>query len=1768
MDPRIAPVYAGLDNDPEFVALGYQDQFTVRARAAIKILGQDPEFLSLPPSDQQSVIEKYAAQTPALADKKLQAIVSMTVEKAKQGDPASVKAVSDLAAMNATGRGSVLYSIAAKLQQAASPVLGSPVGKALFGPTPGAAMAEEKMRQQMGGREAPPTSIMTGDDASKLQVYFGQLSEINPVFASVPKAQSTANIVGSLVDSLPFLMVPGAALESLGAKAAVSIAAQSASRVAVNLGRLALPALGFTLGGAVGNIARQNALAAIQSDPQMYSSTVKKIAQTASEGAAANFLFSIGIRGATEFIFPALKHLVRGPILETGISPKGSLWWKQATEPSVIDEAIRKSGGTYGVPEENLLAMHPYVRDMAWIRNYTVEAAARDASTVDLRPLDSLALASSDMPDMAFAPRTWAKPLEGPYTFWEMSAKDGKPQFLQTGSAENLGDLRSKLSDMAYSRYLRIDEASRPASMQASQGLIRQGEMQAVSARAYDPFPEKTVKGFITPNLRGHISPTEAQDAMSAAAEANGKAFHVKVKATPEMMSRIASNKSFLIDGAPLRLNIAAPEEANALAIITKPATRDMITEAEVFAAKSVKANSGWTFDEARKFYLIQKGFDGIVDTGSGVYETFFPSRMKWITDQVSKEGTLLPRSRAEFLAKSGPLGSQLVLQARIESSIGKEALASSPKALARVASAKFRGVMPSEDIKNFVSQIVDSKGIEASTVRVIKASGTVNKLSESEIMGLVKNPDGSIVVTIPEKIASVEAQKAFIEDMLGKLDGMSEAQVAKTGVGTFATLRSKNLADLIEKSPSRFALPFDNEAANRAWLSTIAYSEFGGSMIADLKAGGYALLDGSGKLQGTFKSLSEMSDKMLLSSLDARFIRSDLYRQGYKLTGKQGGTYTLAGAGLKTPLKGDLQTLLKEIDYRPSSISNRLAPRDIQITPDQTIATFNGKTLFASRKQAMQMLSKFENPDELAAMVKISHVEAGDVYQVAKGSFRVDVPSMGMTRYFEDAKAAKAFLESDFKDLEVLKDAANSKGLSFFYDYKTGGYTISDGATLVKASGPEQAQTILKGYPDTPGAREILSALDPQADEAVRQAIALVDPEMMAKWKASDFDRNLVRWDSSILEETPLPGPQGLASGVRHSIRDFSSSLDYWIESTVDRQLGLKDFGQRLRLAKRAAETSYGASEESKRVLEAVFSDERGKLMKLKRRQAIVAYKEAIGVPEALPRAKATFGELTPHEQMRLGQLGKLTDAWFGRFGVESSTYIKGYVSHMREWALTHWNQASTLVDADEMMSLAYKGEANIPKKLKAMFHNERAQTLLDATMEDDPIKIFSRYVDQGNREFYMKQPFEDVLTYMRKNWDGIPQDVKSHALVSLKMVAGFHEIEGMMKAENLLSSIHQAAEKIPIVKKLLRPTDASTGSKMFKTLMGMTYLKTIAFRPWVAARNMLQPPQMLAGRVGLEPVFSGMKRFLKASPAEILELRMNNLLMKDIPVTAKLNNNGPAAKLLRTGMRTTWAADDFTRGSAAFTAYGLVDEGIASWNRGVFKGDIQKFIDFTELRSIQKTSGPLVDQITKLALSGDAASVKEAKLLFAKKLSDETMVDYSLYSQASMYTQNLPGYIFGRFGSFSTAYRENIYRGWTNAQGIAGKALFISRFVGTNLAIYEALKAMGINGKDFIPGYGGLFGGGPQFSTALAAFQSPSSGSLGQQARYGLEKEFSPVVVSEAANPDQRVRANYPGFLPGSLHAYYFKKMKDYLDQGDYWKAFLAGSSVPTLK
>jgi len=1771
--------------DPKFVALGYQEQRNERKNIVTQYLSADPSFLKLDAETQRNVYLQTMSSydIPALEDKKLEKYIDALVQGGRNGNAEALSLIEGLVNANAMSRSSVFGSLIGKYYEAIG-------GMSL---TPGSGYGD------LTGESV--SNLMDGSDAAKIQVYFSALGQ-DPDFKGILKTEKQAAFLGSSIDQTALSIVPGA-------------------RASTAVGRIFGGAAVNMTVGAAGNLIIENAQAALQNEPERYTDTFKEITKTAGQGAAINFAIGTGfaavfeVGSATRILFKAAP--------KSDLAPTGSLWWKKAANPLEVEGAISKLGGAENVPETLYRQLDPKTRDSAWTQWAKMDALQKDASKVDLSPIDTTALAAIDLPDVRFAPKDWASPTSSGFNVWEyVPGKNGRAPLTLTGEAKSISELRSILADKMVARYGMVDDLSSPMSMVQGSDLLLEGRMRYLADKAYDPFADiPSVEDFISPTKRGYISPTEAQDAAYAAVSGGGSAFKVKIDVDESLASRIVNKKSLLDDASSLRIVEASSDEANALVVLNRAASGDVVQSANAWAQKASNAGGGWSAEEARKFYLIHHGFDGIADSATKTFEAFFPSKVKWITDQIDKAtGALRPVTQAR-LAQSGAVGNKIFLSSKIKASLGPKTLASNGDALATVAMAKFKGTLQSDDVGNFVKQLSSAKGVSAKTVKVEIARGKSNVVDGEIASAISRDADGALVVRVPESITTYKGQRDFVDSLLSDIDKLG-AEVVKPG-RNYVPLKSDAFAKAAGESQSRFTLPFDDEAANAIWLDSVAQSQLGKSRLMRRPDNGYDLRDQNGAVTQSFKDIYEARDALVIESLDQKFLRGDLYKQGYALSGSTQKGFTLSGPGLSKPIYStDLKGLLSTVNYRPSKISNRLAPSEVIIDRSSTTLKFDGKSLAASPEKIARALSKFENPDELAKMSNIKKSMNGDVFKIDENYFRVDVPKLGMTRHFTDAAEAKAFLDSDFASMDMLKTAAERKGLSLFYDVDSGGYVLGDGANIYRAQNADDVQKLLRDRPDVSGGREILSSLDPQADEAVKQILDELDPKLLKEWRESSFNQSMVKVSADALDSYPTPATKGLykpipetgrtTTKLRHVLRNNMSTWDYYTESTIRQELGLPDLANGMRQYKHNYRVYEVERPEWLNVAGSMMSDARGRPYKADRANAILAYREAQGNPELLAKTADQFGPLSAREQWSLDLTTKFFDKAAIYFGVDPKTYLNNYMSHIRDYVLSHWDECSTMVDAQELLTKSFGSWEKVPAKLKPYFKYERADALLTAAMEHDPIKIFQRYVDQGLKEKYLQKPVQDILDYLRTHGDVVDADVQQAILQRIAFTSGSGDVAGMERATQFIEGVYRVFKK--------EAPAPGTGGNLFQAYLNSTYLGAVGFRPWSAARQFLQPMQMLAPRVGIEPVAAAQKKILGPQGKAIMDrMRSEGTLLSAPPMTTEMTGT-KLSRLTQKSMQMMWNTDDYARAVSAVFAEDALDSAIALANAGKLQRykwagklasaesrldsvDIKKFHEkaFMDRFGADNLTGEgqeFTDKITKMALSGDPRQIKDAKVLYGQKVASETNPDMSKFGQPLVFQDNVAGVLFGKFGTWSQTYRENLYRGWKNSNGFAKKSAYVARFIGIQLAIHQALTTgfdlnpnddkttipgLGINSTDMMPGSSALFGGGPAATQIIAAFQAGGQGQQGKDALNTILRALSPAVPAQGGSLidlgnlqlGPNLKWNLPKIVPGSLQAHYatqfFKALDDYStakDSADLWRAFLAATSTPALK
>ncbi|MBU6232264.1 hypothetical protein KGP36_06545, partial [Patescibacteria group bacterium] len=961
----------------------------------------------------------------------------------------------------------------------------------------------------------------------------------------------------------------------------------------------------------------------------------------------------------------------------------------------------------------------------------------------------------------------------------------------------------------------------------------------------------------------------------------------------------------------------------------------------------------------------------------------------------------------------------------------------------------------------------------------------------------------------------------------------------------------------------SRFQMPFEGDvSAQTKWLDGIMQTEFNG--ILDSSNGKFTPMIGKGGQLvplGHFNTVQEAYRALAPHFFDDNFIRSDLASQGYNLEKVEGG-YRLTGPNLSKPLSGSLRELLPQVGYEFTKIPDRYAPSNVIVDPATVKMTYDGTTLRGPVRDLAKSLDMFFDPKRYAEMTPLGKFKDAGLYKLADGTIEVDIPRYNSKMTFPSEADARRFLAGDVSALSNVERMAQAKALDV--RFQNGEWTVNDGRGRMTAKSRADVAAIMATYPDVKPTNELFASIDPNASTGIQQALSSIDPKMLGEWKSITPDFSPYKFYSDM--QTPA---QVIKEGIRNRLRAEFSDTRYFIDKTFSKY-GLTD-GQRIVRQIDAAMDAHSPSVYNEyKTLASVFTDSNGKPIPYERRVAIAEYRIA-ETTEDFKAAQDAFGPLSPDEQkaaerldtMLGDKIGTNTTALAAKYGIGfQKFYGKGqYLSRVRAYYDANPQVVSKMALGSELNNAI----GNVPASVRAWFDNERVSDILNFAAERDPQRILMRYIAAGNKQLYLDGAWRAMNNWMNANKERLPPFVVSKLNRFREQVNGTYQIPG----EDFIKGMGRA-----IVQKVrgskATPEDLQAGENLASNFYQLTYFTSLGFRPYQAVRNVAQIFTTLAPRIGNDFTMAGLKRALNMSAEEAQHLQGLNVIKPNAPGYENfLEGRTWVRKTMQAGMQWFKNGDDVGRAAAYFAADEALTPAISKLQRGLYGNDIQKFIDDSMLFTMQKLNPTLVNDVLSLVNKGTPEAISQAKATFGAQLAKETFPSFEWWNQPKFYSEHILTRLFGQYGTFATIYRSNLYRAFASGTA-AQKAAFAARFIGNNLAIFGALSAMNIKANDFIPGVPALFGGGPNFKLGVDLMQALDSGQNGQEARYNLEREFSPLTY---VAPGSRIpfaktglHVNYPEVLPGSLQAHFIQKGLKYLQAGDTWKAFLSFTTTPT--
>lgn len=755
------------------------------------------------------------------------------------------------------------------------------------------------------------------------------------------------------------------------------------------------------------------------------------------------------------------------------------------------------------------------------------------------------------------------------------------------------------------------------------------------------------------------------------------------------------------------------------------------------------------------------------------------------------------------------------------------------------------------------------------------------------------------------------------------------------------------------------------------------------------------------------------------------------------------------------------------------------------------------------------------------------------------KPKYIVEIPEAKHTRVFDDAAKAQAYMNKTWYETKDLYEMAKAKGLDMTFE-KGRWKVFHKDHTFTSATRKEAIAELAK-IPTPKGAREVfpddlLEALDQvgyelelppgflNMERSLSNSWPRLQGEKLAKSNPT-FGNVMMPKKQAIrrmIREVDAEDKTGLWAAYEAWLRDMNFSNN---KTWQDQQEISKIF------------TGYGKKDEA--------------------RNGILHYLEAAN-PEEQAKVKTEF-KLSDQDLAVSNNLREFYKKKAAEVGINYEQYITFYQPRLRSFVKSHnvadIGDVTTLelmktkdpILHRYMMENPFVGRAHMERTLDAMRYGR----------EEDAMTVALRYVSAENRHFYANDSTAEVFRILNENFDRLANSDNGLLKATLELRENFH---------NPSAAFHMEAVSKSLRKLFSKHMSSETSDALVRTLIGLPGLVNMTARFWLPFRNLFQVANVLPLRTG-RVNFKAMTKMIKPSDfrntmAEMIE---KGILQKPAHQTAEYldmisgayDNNAPKLfQLMQKGMYLYAKSDDWTRGVAYHASNEVFDRALAKSMAG---GKLD--IDTLVKRTFVDVLDPIQEKSFRdLALAGN---IEGAKNLLARYNIDFTMFDYSIPNKP-IAANSAFGQVFYQMGTFSINYLQALGTTFKPGRGSMANKLKIALALGAGTASTAiAMKEAGVDNSSFLPWRMASFTGGPWVDIFKDVSSIAAPGIEGQLARSSLGRTFSPVKIQ-----DGKAVLRYPYIMPGALHARYFKKGVQYLQDRDIWKAWLAFTTTPEYR
>ena len=492
---------------------------------------------------------------------------------------------------------------------------------------------------------------------------------------------------------------------------------------------------------------------------------------------------------------------------------------------------------------------------------------------------------------------------------------------------------------------------------------------------------------------------------------------------------------------------------------------------------------------------------------------------------------------------------------------------------------------------------------------------------------------------------------------------------------------------------------------------------------------------------------LSEDSNALLrdlaVNDMDEATFAALLKKDGYTVVQGDEVKFKLLDSEGKVITEGkDQIDLAREIDFYPDKLPSSMSPASniIQEVP--------GLNLLAIRQMAtgnapelMAFLGNFTDYHKLLSADKVVVKNSGDsIIKLGKARYDVEIKALNYTRSFDSLREANTFLDSGWKELENIREAAMDKGFRMFYE--EGQWKLLNGDVTLNASNASELIDQIAKSPNPTYGPEIIPKDVRKALEELNIELEL--PPGFGKMSLSATEMRPRKRDWETIKDT--------SPGVLNKYLPRIAALRR-LGLKVDKQagnIGIPAFFERLhKNARISMSTSFSDSQE---LFHGVFKEGK-KVIPVARRRGMTYYIEA-DTAELKAKIIKDYG-LTNHDVSEaIPALEKFYARKGDELGIPYEKILKDYQPHVRKFA----NRYKEATDSELLTRELIKNDPHLKQfvnKRGFEFYNEfeRLSDARAAWMDDDALSVALKYSSAGNRKYYVNDSWRDMFDLITKN-------------------------------------------------------------------------------------------------------------------------------------------------------------------------------------------------------------------------------------------------------------------------------------------------------------------------------------------------------------------------------------------------------------------------------